>query len=343
MTTVWVLIGIAVLALAALVPTALAGVFIRPAPPCSPDRAISRAEALARLATLQALDGDSTHDACRTQLFEAPGGSDVTVVVWHGLTNCPAQFRDVTPALLATGVNVLLPRMPRHGRTDLLTRELADLTPDELVAHVDASIDIAAGLSTQVWVLGFSCGGVLASYAASQRPEVRRAAIIAPLIAPKGVPLPLVRLLVAFGGFAPRRYVWWDPRKKAALDAGPYVYPGFPLAAVVPYLYIAQTLLDGKRLTRKRLERTVLVTNPGDFVVRRDAARAFMSRVFGEHSDVFTEIALSPSLDWWHDFIDPLSPHAGSADQVSEVLIDALGIASDPSGLIRPESPPRSR
>ena len=143
--------------------------------------------------------------------------------------------------------------------------------------------------------------------------------------------MPVVRLLVRFHRLVPRIYIWWDPRKKEHLGESPYVYPGFPLPGMVPFLHLAEALYDRRVKCWHQLRRVVLTTNPGDFAIRRDVARDFASRVFEENTEMFTEVTLDASLGWWHDFVDPHGPHVGPTEQVSEVFFSAFGVASDAS------------
>jgi pimeloyl-ACP methyl ester carboxylesterase len=253
------------------------------------------------------------------------------VIVWHGFTNCPAQFSQVAASIAASGYRVLLPRTPQHGRADVLTRDLAELTSEELTRHVGDCVDVAAGLGREVWVVGLSGGGVLAAWAAATRDEVTRAVLSAPFVAPKGFPMAVVRKFVRWRSILPRLYFWWDPRKKADLGESPYVYPGFPLPGMVPFLHLAEALYDRHLKPNHRLRRVVLTTNPGDFAIRRDMALKFAERTFAEHAGTFAEITLDAELGWWHDFVDPWGPHVGPTEQVAEVFLSALGVASDPS------------
>ncbi len=294
-------------------------------------------EARERFAELCAADDHRVGESTRTQLFEPRGPARATIVGWHGFTNAPSQLTALATALAGLGYRVLVPRQPHQGYTDVLNRALDDLQVSDLTAHVSTCIDIAAGFGDPVWVTGLSAGGVLAAWAAGTRPEVRRLAMIAPLVAPKGIPLPVVRLLVRFPALVPRIYYWWDPRVKENLGHSPHAYPGFPLAGLMPYLHLSEAMFDGFE-ARHQLDRVVLVTNPGDFAIRRDAARGFAARVFAEHADYYAEATLDAALGWWHDFIDPWSPRRGSTEQVVAVVQAALGVADPAAGglLVRP-------
>jgi len=243
----------------------------------------------------------------------------------------------VAEALAAQGYRVLVPRLPRHGQADVLTRDLANLSVAELTAHADACLDIAAGFGDPVWVIGLSAGGTLAAWAAATRTEVSRLVLAAPLVAPKALPLTVVRLLVRFRHLIPNVYLWWDPRKKANLGNSPYAYPGFPISGILPFLHLSEALFDRSVAVGHQLQRTVLVSNPGDLAIRRDSAAAFATDLFFEVSEVSGVAMVDGSLKWMHDFVDPYSPDAGSTEQVEAIMAACLGVA-DPSagGLLVP-------
>ena len=298
--------------------------------PSEPRLSPERAKAL--FAVLSA-DDDGIPVATRSQLFEPDGPSDITIVMWHGFTNAPSQFSAVAPALARAGYRVLVPRMPYHGQADLLTRELGELRADELTAQVDACVEIAAGLGSQVWVVGLSAGGTLAAWAAATRSEVSRVALLAPLAAPVGFPMPVVRTLVKWPRLVPNFYMWWDPRKKAGLVAeqSPYAYPGFAVPGLFPFLRMSEALLDRSVVPGHALERMVLVTNPGDFAIRKDVARELAFGVFAPVAEVAAEATIDGALKWMHDFVDPWGV-GGTPEQVAGVLLAALGVGDPAAG-----------
>ncbi len=300
-------------------------------PPSQQRPASDREAALARFEELCALDDERVGESTRTRLFEPEGQAIATIVAWHGFTNAPSQFVAVAGALAGLGYRVLVPRQPHQGFTDVLNRSLSELTVAELTAHADACVDIAAGFGDPVWVVGLSAGGVLAAWAAATRAEVQRLVLLAPLVAPKGVPMPVVRMLVKFPRLVPRFYYWWDPRVKENLGHSPHAYPGFPVPGLMPYLHLSEAMFDGIG-EACRLTRVVLVSNPGDFAIRRDAARGFATAVFAAHTDYYAEATVDSELGWWHDFVDPWSPHRGSTDQVVAILLAAFGVGDPTAG-----------
>ena len=293
--------------------------------------------ARARFAELAAQDVGIPADT-RTQLFEPDVVATATIVIWHGFTNAPSQFAAIAEWLRSAGYRVLLPRMPYHGEENLLNRDLLKLTTGQLVDHLDTVVDIAAGFGAPVWAVGLSAGATIAGWAAATRHEVRRLVLAAPLVAPVGFPLPLVRLFVKFPRVVPRLYWWWDPRVKAKTAGSPHAYPGFPLPGIMSFLHLSEWLYDGSMQLGHDLERVVLVTNPGDFAIRKDAARAFASAVFAPRAESFGEALIDPGLKWMHDFVDPLSPSAGTTEQVAAILLAALGTGEPTAGgvLVQP-------
>ena len=127
-----------------------------------------------------------------------------------------------------------------------------------------------------MWVPGLSVGGVLAAWAAAFRSEVRGGRS-RPLRRAEGLPNAGGSPDRRFRRLIPRLYFWWDPRKKADLGEGPYVYPGFPFPGMAPP-HLAEALYDRRVKPTNNLRRVVLTINPGDFAIRRDVARRFAER-----------------------------------------------------------------
>ncbi|HEX5335721.1 MAG TPA: alpha/beta fold hydrolase [Propionicimonas sp.] len=304
---------------------------LRMVAPGRPQPKADRAGAMAGFAALAALD-EAIPEATRSRLFEPDGDSIATVVIWHGFTNAPSQFRAVAEELQSGGYRVLVPRMPYHGEQDVLNRDLVKLTTGQLVDHLNAVVDIAAGFGDPVWAVGLSAGATIAGWAAATRVEVSRLVLAAPLVAPVGFPLPLVRLFVKFPRIVPRLYWWWDPRVKAKIVGSPHAYPGFPLPGIMSFLHLSEWLYDGSVKEGHDLERVVLVTNPGDFAIRKDAARAFASDIFAPRAAYFGEAGIDADLKWMHDFVDPLSPSTGTTQQVAAILLASLGKGEPTAG-----------
>jgi len=158
------------------------------------------------------------------------------VVIFHGYTVLPEQFRLVGDAYRAQGYNVWIPRLPRHGMADRMTDEFSKITATELRDFVDASVDIGAGLGDDLTVIGISGGGSLSVWAGFERPEVDHTVLLTPLLHPLGYQewqdRPLVRAL----RLSPVDiWNWWSDDMKEKNVQG-YDYPRFSLKGIAGLL-----------------------------------------------------------------------------------------------------------
>src|SRR5512132_3122959 len=97
--------------------------------------------AAARVAALQALDGEEVNPLCHMQWLTHGHRTGQIVVFIHGFTNCPRQFSRLAQAVFERGCNVLNARMPRHGMRDRLSRALDGLTRAELIDWTNNLLD----------------------------------------------------------------------------------------------------------------------------------------------------------------------------------------------------------
>jgi pimeloyl-ACP methyl ester carboxylesterase len=328
----WLELVLAVLAAAAVV-CALWGVLVAffsidiPKPPKRDPRPTNTPEeALARLKELQARDTDDYNEVCRTALLEPEGPAKATIVYFHGFTNCPNQFLQGGAELSRRGYRVLMPRQPHMGLKDVLTHDLHGITPEEISELADTTIDIAVGFGDPVYVVGLSTGGLVAAWTATTRDEVVRLVTSAPVVTPKGVPMPLVRLAVRFPRLLPDIYLWWDPKKKDKLGESAYVYPGFPLRSIFRFMLFG--VLMSSRIVRPAhtLDRVAVTTNVNDAAVSIEQGRWLVRRTFSGHAETLVDIQIDPKLGWGHDFVDPSGPAHGSPSQVADVFLIGLGL-----------------
>src|SRR6185312_4167273 len=126
-------------------------------PPSHP--APSYEDAVARARAYMAIDDDTIMPEARTALLDHGKKAPLAVVLFHGITNNPAQYSELAPMVHKTGANVFVPRMPEHGDKDRMTTRLAKLTAESLLASANEAVDIAFGLGERVALLGISMGG----------------------------------------------------------------------------------------------------------------------------------------------------------------------------------------
>ncbi|HKB49226.1 MAG TPA: alpha/beta fold hydrolase [Ktedonobacterales bacterium] len=289
----------------------------------TPQPAADYAAALEKLAVLQAGDGDDIQPVCRTTLLTHGARTPRVYVLLHGLSNCPQQFVEFAPLLFARGANVLIPRMPRHGGTDLSGRELARLTPEELCRCGDAIADVARGLGERVTVMGLSAGGVLAAWIAQVRGDVDRAVLVAPSF---GVlpPLPILngavnRLALWLFATLPNRMVTRNTK-----SAGPqHAYRAFATHGVTAMVRQGQAVLAGARRAKPAARSVLAVLNDHDTAVNNTLTHQLIRRWRAHGAEDLATYTFGIEHRLIHDMVDPQQPEQQTA-LVYPILLDLL-------------------
>jgi len=119
-------------------------------------------------------------DICHTTVLTHGRKVEQAIILMHGMTSCPRQFIELGTLLFEQGYNVLIPRMPYNGYTNLDTTDLKYLTMKDLRDCSAVMIDIAHGLGEHITYAGLSVGGTMAAWVAQYRADVERAILIAP-------------------------------------------------------------------------------------------------------------------------------------------------------------------
>jgi alpha-beta hydrolase superfamily lysophospholipase len=289
----------------------------------APDPAADYADAEAKFAALQARDGDDVRGDCRSTLLTHGARTPRVYVLLHGLSNCPQQFVQFAPMLFERGANVLMPRIPRHGNVDLTGHELAKLTPEELCRFGDAVIDIARGLGEQVFVMGLSGGGVVASWIAQVRPDVERVVLVAPSF---GV-LPAARpLSVAVNGFGfwlfralPNRMI---PRAPGS-QWPPHAYSAFASHGVTAMLQQARAVIYGASRRKPAARSEVVILNDDDSAVNNELTSRLIRRWQKRAPGAVSTYTFAKDLHLIHDVVDPTQPKQQTA-YVYPILLHLL-------------------
>lgn len=274
-----------------------------PEPVADYHQAVARVEAILTAEEEEAL---IEHGGSIAHLDQS--GSATAVVLFHGYTNTPDEFRIIARAYRDLGYNVWVPRLPWHSPADKFSDGFSLLTSVGLRDFVDDVIDIASGLGERLVVVGLSGGGTLATWAAAHRPEIDQTILLTPLLLPAGVPLgaraPLVRLL----RLSPVDwYQWWNPARKADNVDG-MVYPRYSLKGIAALLGLAVEAGEVHTVTGQ----ITLVRNEADTGVDADAAESQLRRLVGDSLDV-RRIPAAEGLG--HDFVAP-DPEFGTDDQI---------------------------
>jgi hypothetical protein len=99
-----------------------------------PNPARDYGEAVSRFQKIQGAEGRELNPVCLSILLTHGKRTKRAVVLFHGLTNCPEQFRELGRTFYELGYNVLIPRLPRHGLADvaLVTSQSDDSVSDSV-------------------------------------------------------------------------------------------------------------------------------------------------------------------------------------------------------------------
>jgi pimeloyl-ACP methyl ester carboxylesterase len=321
-----------------LLALALAYAYLAPVPvsTANPNPAKSYAEAVARIKADQATD---PQDVGYPSLFFGQGSQTTTaVVLFHGLTNNPYQWRIVAEGYARRGYNVWVPREPQHGAKNRMTDWLAGLTTSKLTDYGDSSIDIAAGLGKNVEVVGLSGGATVAAWAAQNRDEVRSAVLIAPFFKPASIPLIAMKPLYQLTPKLPPIWMWWDDVNKDQRITPPYSYPRYALAALSAYLAMADNVDSGPYTSKTPLDSVTLITNGNDAEIDVGFALAAVKRTLGPHTLKWVFYEFPASLGYKHDIISPEGDNRLKVPAIYRKLYPLLGLpASDaPTSAVAP-------
>jgi alpha-beta hydrolase superfamily lysophospholipase len=243
-------------------------------------------------------------------------------VLFHGLTNNPAQYAQFAPLLHARGVNVFVPRFPEHGLRDRMTVRNAGVTAEQLLAVASEAVAIAGGLGKRVAVVGVSMGGLIAAYFGQFR-AIDVAVPIAPSFALLRLPYAVSGILKRIALALPNAFVWWDPRTRAS-ELPATAYPRFSTHALARSLSIGDAVYAAAQRQAPLARRIVTIVNRDDPAVNNSVA-ARVSAAWSAHKPDGVEYVELAGLPRMHDIVDPQQPSA-STDLVYPKLLTALDV-----------------
>lgn len=284
--------------------------------------ALSYHDALAAARAFCARDGPEILPQARTRLLDCGEQTPLAVVLFHGLTNNPAQYAQFAPLLHARGINVFVPRFPEHGDRDRMTARIAEVTAEQLLAVGSEAVAIAGGLGRRVAVLGISMGGLVAAYFAQFR-SIDVAVPVAPTFSLLRLPHAVSRTLVHIALVLPNRFIWWDPRVRGS-EPPVTAYPRFSTHALARSMSIGDMVYSAARRRAPLTRRIVTVVNRDDPAVNNAAARR-VSAAWAAHKPEGVEYVELTGLRL-HDILDPQQPRART-DRVYPKLLEALDVA----------------
>ena len=277
-------------------------------------------EAVARFAAITADEAEFVFDPCRSRLLTHGEATDVVVVLYHGLTNCPEQFLEFGTELFDDGANVLILRAPGHGHANAAgnaiggVSNVGNVTAEKLRDYADDSMDIASGLGDEIRVLGLSMGGVLAAWTAQFREEADRVVVLAPAINIPGTPSIATTAFMNFFAKVPNASL----PGRSKLD---HAYPGESTRGLVGMFTLARAMQDNSHNEPAQAREIIVVINPDDDQVDAAEVAGFANR-WSQLSDNVVVHEL-PAVGLPHDVIDEDQP-AGDPGLVYPILTSLL-------------------
>lgn len=302
-TAVLVILGILVIFLAviSLLPFNVADTTVS-------NPATSHEEAVARIEAIRAEEEASgeINPVCLSNVMTHEEKTEKVIVLYHGFTSCPEQFRELGEQFFAQGYNVYIPRLPYHGHTDRMSEALLQTSAEELAAFSTGSIDIARGLGDELSIAGLSGGGTLTTWIAQEHDDVEEIVMIAPFLGIGFIPAVLNRPVTQVADNIPNIWMWWDPRTKENNPLSQsYQYPRYPLHALAEYLRLGFAAQRDANQNKPGVKRIVVITNANDESVNNNIIGQFVDtwRVHGE--EYLNTLEFEKELGLPHDLITP--------------------------------------
>jgi carboxylesterase len=310
------LLLLAVLA-AALLPVARAPFALHTEPVA--DYAAARSRATELLASPPA----GVRPECLSTILDHGRRTRDAFVLLHGYTNCPAQFRAFAEQLFQRGANILVLRLPHHGLADRMTSEPAQLTAQAMLDSANLAVDLARGFGERVIVVGLSINAVTAAWLAQERGDIALAVVIAPFLAPVGLPDGAIQPLANLLSRAPNAFLWWDPQQKENLAGSKVSYPRYATRPLGEVMQLGLDVFARAKSAPPRTPRILLVTSPADAAISLPRVQA-LAALWGGHAK---SRAFPAEWNIPHDCIDPAQPGADTArvyPQLVQWLDEAL-------------------
>jgi esterase/lipase len=100
-----------------------------------------------------------------------PKDAKATVVLFHGLSDSPFYLKSIAEHLYRQGYLVIVPLIPGHGKLEADADMQDPLLKQRWLAHVAEVVALAHTTNQQVFIGGFSNGGVLATHHLLNHPD----------------------------------------------------------------------------------------------------------------------------------------------------------------------------
>ena len=118
----------------------------------------------------------------------------------------------------------------------------------------------------------------------------------------------LLYLLAANAGRLLTRYIWWDPRQKAAVGGPTYAYPRFATHALARVQRLGLRLAAVARTAPPAARSVWLVTNAADLAISNRQVERLGANWERAGATTIRRYVFPRRLKLFHDIVDPLQP-----------------------------------
>ena len=261
--------------------------------------------AMARFEQVRAREAamDELNPVCLSKLLTHGQKTEHTIILMHGMTNCPEQFRELAPLFYERGYNVLIPRIPGNGLADPDTSALKDVTAEQLCDCCTDMVDMARGLGEHVTFLGISVGGTMAAWVAQHRADVALAVPIAPLFSlGRNMGVWMSRLAMYVLLVLPNLMTQWIRPFAGAMG---HNYHGFATRGLAQSMRLGFSVYDAARTTKPAAQSIVVITNAADPAVNNAITQKLVERWRANGMQRLDTYEFDDSYQLIHDLIDP--------------------------------------
>ena len=213
-----------------------------------------------------------------------------------------------------------------------MTDKLKAFTAQAMLDSANEAVTLAHGLGRRVTVVGLSINGTTAAWIAQNRADADRVVLLAPFIAPFGLPQwaisPLGNLLVRL----PNAFFWWDPTKKDKLARPPYAYPRYSTHSIGETMLLGLDVLRASRRSAPACGSILVVTSASDFAANKTLTARLAANWQERRPEAVATYEFPKSTHAPDDFIDPNQPNQ-RVELVYPRLIEMLETGRPPAGV----------
>ncbi len=298
-----------------------------------PDPVAEYAQVVQRVDELRAAEAGLRTDS-RVILLTHGSRTPRAIVLIHGYNSSPASLKEFGVQFYDLGYNVLIAPIPYHGLADRMTTEVARLQAEDMIRYTDEAVDIGRGLGDHLTIAGISLGGLMAGWAAQQRPDVDLAVLMSPGFAIKAIPEFLTPLTAWLLSVLPNSFVWKNPALKA--DEPPeYNYPRWSTHGIAQIVRLGSIIRESARQKAPAARSILVATNVNDPDVNNVGTGKVVDLWRSHGAADLRTYQFPADLQLGHDLIDPEPPNQKVVTLVYPKLIELIEQQTRPASVAR--------